>query len=280
MESGGRTRTIQCGMPTVRQVLEESVERLEPAGIGRPREDAEILLADALGVDRRELDFSADTHVGDADRARIEDHVARRAAREPLAYIVGRVRFRGLELRVDSRVHVPRDDRTGLLVDVAIEAPPGARVHDVGTGCGAVALAVKNEREDLAVSGSDISSSAIEVARSNATRLGLAVGFKTHDGLPGGDLDLVVANLPYSAQSELDDGLAPESSRYQPHVALIAGRDALDAIRAFLSAAPSGLLVALEHAPEQTAGVRALLDRPTTRRDAAGDERVTVGLVR
>ena len=266
-------------MRTVRQAIEESTRRLAARGVERPREDAEALIADALGVEPGEL-ADGSRELSPADGEAVRDRVARRAAREPLDYIVGRTPFRELQLAVDSRVHVPRDDRTGLLVDVALELPAGARVHEVGTGCGAVALAIKHERTDLDVSATDISPAAIEVARANAERLGLAVRFDVAAGLPRGRFDLVVANLPYSALGELRDGLPPESARYQPHVALVAGAGALDAIRAFMTAAPRGLRVALEHAPEQTAEVEALVHAPQTRRDRAGEERMTVGLVR
>ncbi len=262
-------------MGTVRELLDASTAQLAAGGVERPRADAELLLAHALGVGL----LDGDLRLAAADEERIRAHVARRAAREPLTYILGRTHFRGLELAVDSRVHVPRDDRSGLLVDVAHELPAGTRVHEVGTGCGAVALAIKHERPDHDVSATDISSAAIEVARANAARLGLVVAFDVHDNLPDGEFDLVVANLPYSALCELQSGLPPESARYQPHVALIAGADALDAIRAFVAAAPAGLRVALEHAPEQTGEVEALLRRAETRRDAAGDERMTLGLV-
>lgn len=266
-------------MRTVRQLLDECTRRLEPSGIAHPREDAEALVADSLGIGVDDLQQAAEHDADAADEARIRERISRRADREPLSYIVGRAPFRGLELVVDSRVHVPRDDRSGLLVDVALELPAGARVHEVGTGSGAVALAIKHERPDLVVSATDISSAAIAVARSNAARLGLAVAFAVQENLPRGAFDLVVANLPYSALAELERDLPPESARYQPHVALVAGAGALDAIRAFLDAAPSGLAVALEHSPEQTVQIEALLRRAETRRDPAGDERMTVGLV-
>lgn len=263
-------------MRTLRQILDESTRQLEASGVERPRDDAEALIAGALGAGSDE----PGRDVGPADEGRIRALVARRAEREPLGYITGRTAFRELQLAVDSRVHVPRDDRTGLLVDVALELRSGARVHEVGTGCGAVALAIKHERLDLEVTGTDISPAAVEVARANAARLGLDVPFAVAANLPEDRFDLVVANLPYSALSELEGALPPESSRYQPRMALIAGSGALDAIRGFVAAAPAGLRVALEHAPEQTPEVEALLTDPQTRRDRAGEARVTVGVVR
>jgi release factor glutamine methyltransferase len=180
---------------------------------------------------------------------------------------------------VDRRVLIPRPD-TETLVEVALElAPAGARVHDVGTGSGAVALALKHERPDLAVSASDVSPDAVEVARANAERLGLDVVVSIAAGLPDGRFDLVVANLPYVRDDEWD-GLQPEIRLYEPREALVAGPDGLDAIRSLVAAAPAGTLVALEHAPAQAEAVRDLLGESTTRLDLAGRERVTVGRAR
>jgi release factor glutamine methyltransferase len=208
-----------------------------------------------------------------------EGLLARRVAREPVAYILGRKGFRWIELFVDSRVLIPRPD-TETLVEVALDlAPRAGRVHDVGTGSGAVALALKHERPDLVVSGSDVSAEAVDVARANAERLGLDVQFSAADGLPHGDYDLVVANLPYVREDEWD-GLEPEIRLYEPRLALVSGADGLDAIRSLAAAAPRGLRLALEHAPDQGTAVRGLLDEAQTVRDLGGRERVTVGRAR
>jgi release factor glutamine methyltransferase len=201
--------------------------------------------------------------------------VRRRVAREPVAYILGRRGFRRIELFVDSRVLIPRPE-TELLVELALELPTGARVHDVGTGSGAVALALMDERPDLTVTASDASPAAVEVARANAAGLGLRLEVSVDSGLSAGDVDLVLANLPYVREDEWD-GLAPEIRRYEPREALVAGDDGLDAIRALVSGAPAGTRLALEHAPGQAADVRALLRDAETHQDLAGRERVTVG---
>jgi release factor glutamine methyltransferase len=237
-------------------------EMLARAGVDTPRADAEALLARAPSEEAAVALFE------------------RRARREPLEYIVGRCSFRGLELTVDERVLVPTEHRTGTLVDVALDLRRGARVHEVGTGSGAVALAVKHRRPDLDVSASDIAAEAIDVAAENARRLGLDVGLLRHDGLPPGRFDLVLANLPYTDTAQATQTLPPEEACFQPGVALWAGRDSLALIRRLIGEAEPGTRLALEHAPHHTEEMHALLDGARTLRDARGDERVTVGLAR
>jgi len=190
------------------------------------------------------------------------------------------VGFRGIELLVDRRVLVPTEARTATLVDVAVELPRGARVHEVGTGSGAVALAVKAERPDALVSASDVSPDAVAVARENARRLGLDVEVFEADGLPAGRYDLVVANLPYTDTLQATQQLPPEEERFQPAVALWAGDDSLALIRGLIRQAPAGTLLALEHAPHHSPTMRGLLAEARTLRDRRGDERVTVGRAR
>jgi release factor glutamine methyltransferase len=259
---------------SVREWLPEATGRLAAAGCDTPRLDAELLVAGALGVDRARLVIEPDAPVP----AEVDDALARREAREPVAYILGRRAFRRIELHVDRRVLIPRPE-TELLVEVALELPRDARVHDVGTGSGAVALAIKDERPDLRVSGSDASPDAVAVARANADALGLDVELQVASGLPGGDHDLVTANLPYVRDDELP-GLAPEIAGYEPASALAAGPDGLDAIRELAVGARRGTLLALEHAPDQAPQVRELLDGAETRADVAGLPRVTVGRAR
>jgi release factor glutamine methyltransferase len=207
----------------------------------------------------------------------IGERVRRRVAREPVAYILGRRGFRRIELAVDARVLIPRPE-TELLVEVALDLPPGARVHEVGTGSGAVALALLDERPDLRVTASDASPAAVEVAWANAVRLELPLEPSVARGLPDDDFDLVLANLPYVREDEWP-GLQPEIVRYEPREALVAGADGMDAIRGLVSAAPSGIRLALEHAPGQAEAVRALLRDGRTHRDLSGRERVTLGVV-
>jgi release factor glutamine methyltransferase len=261
---------------TVRDALDAAVSALQAAGCDTPRLDAELLIGDALGLDRGALVADPGRAVPPPAARVIGERVRRRVMREPVAYILGRKGFRHIELAVDGRVLIPRPE-TELLVEVALELPPGARVHEVGTGSGAVALALRDERPDLRVTASDASPAALEVARANAERLRLTLELTAARGLaPGADYDLVVANLPYVKDSELP-GLQPEIPRYEPREALAGGPDGLDAIRELVEQAPPGLRLALEHSPDQAEAVRAMLRDAETRRDLAGHERVTVG---
>ncbi len=267
--------TITVG--SVRDALAAAEQALRAAGCDTPRLDAEVLLADSMGVDRGVLVADSGRGIEPAVARLMGERVRRRLEREPVAYVLGRRGFRHIELAVDRRVLIPRPE-TELLVEVGLELPEGARAHDVGTGSGAVALALAHERPDLRVSASDASPAAVEVARQNAARLGLHVPVAVASGLPGGEYDLVLANLPYVREDEWS-GLAPEIVRWEPREALLSGPDGLDDIRALVAQAPPGLRLALEHAPAQAADVRELLRGADTRYDLAGRERVTVGEV-
>jgi release factor glutamine methyltransferase len=263
---------------SVRDALAAAEDALRAAGCDTPRLDAELLLAHAMGVERETLFMETAGEVSAAAARRAMEMIRRRVAREPVAYITGVKGFRFIDLAVDRRVLIPRPD-TELLVEVALGLPSGSRVHDVGTGSGAIALALKSERADLVVSASDDSAEAVDVARANAKALGLDVALSVAPGLPPGEYDMVLANLPYVRDDEWAK-LEPELTRYEPREALVAGEDGLDAIRALVAETPSGTLVGLEHAAPQAAAVRALLRDPETYRDLADRERVTVGSVR
>ena len=275
------------GGASVREALDSAVIAIAAAGSETPRLDAEVLLAAALGVDRTALFVDPSREVtGPAVRA-FQNAVRRRSAgREPVAYITGRRGFRHIELEVDARVLVPRPE-TELLVEVGVELlPRGARVVDVGTGSGAIALALKDERPDLEVVGTDVSADALAVARRNAARLGLdgVVELRAGDLLAGvGETDAVLSNPPYVADGERA-ALAPEITRHEPPGALFAGADGLDVIRRLVpaAAAAGARLVAIEVGAGQAAAVAALMDaagfaRVQARRDLAGIERVVVG---
>jgi len=274
------------GGVTVREALDSAVIAIAAAGSQTPRLDAEVLLAAALGIDRTALFLDPAREVkGPAVRS-FQAAVRRRSAgREPVAYITGTRGFRHIELAVDARVLVPRPE-TELLVEVAVQLlPDGARVVDVGTGSGAVALALAHERPDLHVLATDVSADALAVARANAARLGVGdVVFAHGDLLAGvGQVDAVLSNPPYVADGERAS-LAPEITRYEPPAALFAGADGLDVIRRLVPAAVAagaGLL-AIELGQGQARAVAALLEQAgfgevEARRDLAGVDRVVVG---
>jgi release factor glutamine methyltransferase len=268
----------------VRDALDSAVVAIAAAGSDTPRLDAELLLGHALGLDRAALVMAPEREVtGPAVRA-FQDLVRRRSAgREPVAYLLGRRGFRRLELVVDARVLVPRPE-TELLVEAALGLPRGARVVDVGTGSGAVALALKDERGDLDVRGTDVSEEALAVARANAARLGLEVTLSRADLLEGvGPVDAVLSNPPYVAEADRAT-LPPEVARHEPALALFAGPDGLDVVRRLVvqAGASAAALLALEvglgQAPAVAELVRAAgFGTVEALRDLAGIERVVVG---
>lgn len=266
--------------PTVREAISGAAGVLAEAGSETPRLDAELLLAEVVGVGRATLVLEASVPVEAATAERFAALVARRARREPVAYILGRRGFRHITLEVDRRVLIPRPE-TELLVEVGLSLHAGARVIDVGTGSGAVALGLKHERPDLEVWGSDVSAGALDVARANGLRLGLDVRWMQADLLQGipGRFDAVLANPPYVAEGT---ELPPEIKGHEPASALFAGPDGLEVIRALIGQAADASLLALEIGFDQAAAVRELLygagfAQVEVRRDLAGHDRVLIG---
>jgi release factor glutamine methyltransferase len=269
---------------TVRDALDSAIVALTAVGCDTPRLDAEILLAAATGSDRAALIADPGRGLQPDEADRFADYARRRREREPVAYILRTKGFRDIELAVDPRVLIPRPE-TEHVVEAALELPHGARVVDVGTGSGAIALALKHERPDLRVVATDASPGALEVARANAARLGLDVELLDADLLDGvpGAIDAVVANPPYVAEGERRT-LAPEILRYEPAEALFAGPDGLDALRrlAPAAAASGAAFAAFEVGAGQAPAVRELLRaagfaHTELLRDLAGIERVVVG---
>jgi release factor glutamine methyltransferase len=251
----------------VSAALDAAVARLAAAGIERPREEALRLLALALGTDRGGVLARRPDALPPALEASLDRLLARRASREPLQYLTGEQEFRGLAMAVDGRVLIPRPE-TEEVVDavLALDLPAGGAVADLGTGSGCIAIALKVARPDLTVLALDRSPEALQVARANAGRHGVAVTFEEGDfALPpvswNGSLDAVVSNPPYVSQEEWE-GLAPEVRLHEPRVALVPGESGLEAYRALVPAAtrllaPGGFLL-LELGWRSSEPVRAL----------------------
>ena len=295
MPADAPPRSSRAQLWTVSELLQWTCDRFTREGLDDPRADALHLLAQALGCERMQIYLRFDQHVDEPARATLRDLIRRRLTREPVAYIAGRRGFHalGLDLRVDPRVLIPRPE-TEHLVDWLLEglpfAPSPVHVLDVGTGSGAIALAIKHARRDVLVTACDRSDDAIAVARDNAGRLALDITLHRSDLL--GDLerpefgwDAIAANLPYIPTGDLT-GLQPEVLRFEPRLALDGGPDGLDLVRRLVDTspdvlAPGGKLL-LEIGIGQADETRAVLARRgfvdiATRRDLGGIERVVTG---
>jgi release factor glutamine methyltransferase len=208
---------------TLAEVLRSATDYLAARGVESPRVDAELLLGRALGLQRIELYTQHDRPLTEVERATARELVRRRGTREPLAYVLGDWGFRRLTLKTDARALVPRPE-TEVVVDrclALLEGVQRPRVADVGTGTGAIALALKHERPDAEVLATDASAGALALARENAVANGLDVELVQADLLDGlaGPFDLVVSNPPYVGEEELAD-LQPELA-YEPRDALV-----------------------------------------------------------
>jgi release factor glutamine methyltransferase len=273
-QSGGATQT------TVGEAVEKAEQAIAAAGCDQPRADAEALVAAALGIEVEQLSEDGTGELSPELASALEENVRRRSEHEPLAYILGHEPFQGIDVAVDPRVLIPRRE-TGLLVEVAAELPEGARVHEIGTGSGAIALALMKQRPDLRVSASDLSPEAAEVARENAARLGLDLEVTVEEGLPDAiaveEVDMVLANMPYVTDSTIFER-SPEIQR-EPRIAVTGdcGEDGLGVIRGVLAEIPSGWRVAFEHDTHHGPTMREMLGDATTLTDYMGGERVTVG---
>jgi release factor glutamine methyltransferase len=253
---------------TLGEVLRLSTAHLERHGSPTARLDAELLLGHALGLGRVELYTGFERPLGEDELAECRELIARRAKREPVAYILGRWGFRGLDLDVDRRVLVPRPE-TELLVDrclALLDGVAGPAVLDVGTGSGAIALALASELPEARVAGCDVSGDALEVARANGERLGVEVEWVASDmlaGVEGRRFHLVVSNPPYVAAGEIE-ALEPEVRDWEPRGATVAGETGLEAIERLVAQAPAALepggALVLEVGAGQAAAVAALLE--------------------
>jgi release factor glutamine methyltransferase len=276
--------------PVIPKTLSQALAAAQALGLDRL--DAQLLLLHVLGRPDSDRGWLL-AHDGDVlpgeTAERFQALCLRRAAGEPLAYLVGSKAFYGLQLQVDARVLVPRPD-TETLVDWALETlslpgfPAGARVLDLGTGSGAIALALKKTRPSLDLSAVDASAGALAVARVNAIHLGLDVRFTEGSWLENvsGHFHLIASNPPYVAEG--DSHLTALS--HEPQNALTAGPDGLDDIRTIIDQAPAHLhpqgWLLLEHGYDQAAAVRGLLAARgfagvQSRTDLAGVERCSGG---
>jgi len=277
---------------TVGALLRWTAPYFQSKGIESPRLDAELLLAFALQTERLRLYLDFEKPVTAAERARFRELVQRRAGqRVPTAQLTGEREFWSLPLRITPDVLIPRPD-TETLVEAVLAQFPGAeaapRILDLGTGSGAIALALASERPRAQLTASDVSSAALAVAEQNAGRLGLDGRLRLLAGcgfapVAGERFDAVVSNPPYLSRAEAGN-LAPELA-HEPELALFAGEDGGEALRHIIAAAPgvleAGGLLALEIAPAQAAAVRKWLAQAgfaeiETRRDLGGNERAVL----
>ncbi|HET7226381.1 MAG TPA: peptide chain release factor N(5)-glutamine methyltransferase, partial [Candidatus Eisenbacteria bacterium] len=278
----------------VARVLRDAAARL--AGSPAPQADAEELASRLLGVTRAELLRSGARALAPGERAALERWVARRAAGEPVQYITGRAAFRSLDLAVSPAVLVPRPETEGLVERVleAFADEPARfaapRVLDLGTGSGAIALAIASEVPGARVVATDASAAALAVARANAEALGLSrveLRLGSWFEAVGADerFEAIVSNPPYIATGEWD-ALPDDVRRHEPHAALFAGDTGLEALREIVDEAPdhlvAGGLLALELAEARAREVAAWLEgardweRATLHDDLAGLPRVVI----
>ena len=246
-----------------------------------------ILLCHALAIGRVQLITQSQRALSAAEADALAALVRRRLSGEPIAYIVGKREIYGLDFKVTPAVLIPRPD-TELLVELALERLPRAgRVLDMGTGSGAVAVAIAHSRPDASVSALDVSEDALQVARENAAANGAAVRFlhsDWYDAVAGERFDLIVSNPPYIAEGDVH--LAQGDLRFEPAVALTDRADGLSALRTIIAGAPARIAgngwLLMEHGYDQAAQVRLLLldagySAVQSWRDLAGIERVSGG---
>jgi release factor glutamine methyltransferase len=273
LEMGWQQRVVWKLAPatTIGRALLAAAQRLEEAGSDTASLDAQVLLGHVLGAERAWLFAHYDQKLDPTQIEQFEAMVARRVAAEPVAYLIGHREFYGLDLTVDARVLIPRPE-TELLVDAVLDymearGCPPLRMADIGTGSGAIALAVATSCPSVQVYAVDISPDALAVARANVDRLdekhqiSLLQG-DLLEGLPEA-VDIIAANLPYIA-SPVYTTLAADVRDYEPRLALESGPEGLDAIRRLLEQAPShvraGGVLFLEIAHDQGAAVLRLVE--------------------
>ena len=267
----------------------ETARRLEAKGLPTAAVDAKLIVAHVLGVSPSGLALERRRVLTTAEQERVSVLAARRAAREPLQYIVGEWGFRRLTLTVDDRALIPRPESETVVERclALLEGRDAPRVLDVGTGSGAIALAIADEHPGARVTGIDVSAEALSLARENSARTGVAIELLEIDllsGLPGADWDLVVSNPPYVRPDEAT-GLAPEVVDWEPHVALFDAGHTETLVRAAAAVLATGGALVLESYDERARAVADLLSRAgfsdvAVTRDLAGRDRVVEGRLR
>ncbi|HEV8244642.1 MAG TPA: peptide chain release factor N(5)-glutamine methyltransferase [Polyangiaceae bacterium] len=281
---------------TIARLLRWAAEDFQKRGLASPRLDAELLLAQVLGVDRVRLLLEASRPLSDAELGRYRELIKRRRAAEPIAYILGEREFYALPIRVDRRVLIPRPD-TETLVEVALaRSEPSSmfgRALDLCTGSGCVALAFAEKRPTWQVIASEISEQAAELAWENALRLGLTRNLRVLVGdlfepVPREQrFTLVMANPPYIPSAEIGE-LSADIREYEPRLALDGGPDGQGVLRRIIEQAPHWLepggVLALEVMYDQAGRVAELFEAANFReierkRDYGGNERVVSGLL-
>ncbi len=271
----------------VGRALAETSERLTEARCDTPRVDAEILVAHVLGVARSQLALETSRKLSRDEEQELERLAARRVTREPLAYVLGEWGFRRLTLASTdgSSFHAPRRRSSSSGASRGLPPCGEPRVLDVGTGSGAIALAIVDEHPGAQVTAIDASAGALEVAGANAARTGLAIALREWDlyrGLPDGPWDLVVSNPPYVLPDEID-ALEPEVRDWEPREALV-GVGATEAVaRGARDVLREGGALVLEVAAGNAGRVTRMLDdlgyeELVTTRDLAGRDRVVEGV--
>lgn len=259
---------------------------LESARAELPRLEADVLAALAFDAARSALYAFPEQPAAPARAARLRTFVRRRQAGEPVAYILGAREFWSLPLRVDARALIPRPETEGLVAAALERLQNGQSALDLGAGCGAAALALAAERPQATILGVDASAACIALAQENARHLGLGARFRKSNwyGAVGGRFDVILSNPPYLAAD--DPHLRCGDLRFEPRCALVAGADALAALRRVVLGAPAHLAVngwlLVEHGCEQGGQVRRLfaaagLRDIDTSMDLAGRPRVTMG---
>jgi release factor glutamine methyltransferase len=276
-------------MQALLEIIKKTTDFFAAKGIEHPRLDAELLIGHALGLKRMQLYIQFERLLAEPELEKIRPLVRRRAQREPLQYILGETEWFGLKLKVDRRALIPRPE-TELLAELVTQqvTTPPARILDLGTGSGALALALAKHWPEAAVTAVDASKDALGLARENATALALEsrVNFIESDwfgALPDGELfELIIANPPYLTEAETAEA-QPEVRDHEPRGALVAADEGLADLRKIIEAAPrylavSGLLAMetgiAQHAELLKLCAAAGFSRSESKQDLAGRDRI------